>query len=65
MNPHDQDALEMLLTVKDVADCLSIGVRTVWRWAADNKIPRPIRLARHTVRWKASELQAFLDNRRK
>ena len=56
-----ENNLETLLTVKDVADILSIGVRTVWRWAAQGKIPRPIRLARNTLRWKASQLQEYMD----
>lgn len=55
--------LETLLNVKDVADILSVGVRTVWRWTALDKIPRPIRLGRHTVRWTASALQDFIDAR--
>jgi predicted DNA-binding transcriptional regulator AlpA len=53
--------LDTLLTVKDVAEMLSVGVRTVWRWSALDKIPRPIRLAKKTLRWKASQLQAYLD----
>jgi excisionase family DNA binding protein len=44
MRPENEQ-LETLLTVKDVAEILSVGVRTVWRWAASDKIPRPIRLA--------------------
>lgn len=55
--------LETMLTVKDVAEILSIGIRTAWRWANTGKIPSPYRLANRTVRWKASELQRYLDNR--
>ena len=55
------EPVDALLTVKDVADILSVGVRTVWRWAAEKKIPAPIRLAKKTLRWKASQLQAYLD----
>jgi predicted DNA-binding transcriptional regulator AlpA len=57
----DNEQLETLLTVKDVAEILSVGVRTVWRWAATDKIPRPIRLTSKIRRWKASQLQAYLD----
>jgi predicted DNA-binding transcriptional regulator AlpA len=60
MHPGNEQ-LETLLTVKDVAEILSVGVRTVWRWAASDKIPRPIRLASKIRRWKASQLQAYLD----
>jgi len=57
----DTEELDTLLTVKDVAEILSIGVRTVWRWRALGKIPSPVRLTRQTLRWKASQLQAYLD----
>jgi len=59
---EDIEQLDTLLTVKDVAEILSIGVRTVWRWRALGKIPSPVRLTRQTLRWKASQLQAYLDN---
>jgi excisionase family DNA binding protein len=55
------EQLDTLLTVSDVAEILCIGVRTVWRWAALGKIPKPVRLSRKTLRWKASQLQAYLD----
>ena len=57
---HDPP-MEQLLTVKDVADFLSISVRTVWRWTAENKIPQPIKLGYNVVRWKASEIQQLID----
>jgi predicted DNA-binding transcriptional regulator AlpA len=61
MRPQEQE-LDTLLTVQDVAEILSVGVRTVWRWTALSRLPKPIRLAKKVVRWKASELQAYLDN---
>lgn len=58
--PHDPPT-DLLLTVKDVADCLSISVRTVWRWTAERKIPPPIKLSYNVVRWKASDIQRLID----
>jgi prophage regulatory protein len=57
---HDPPT-DLLLTVKDVADCLSVSVRTVWRWTAEHKIPQPIKLGYNVVRWKASEIQRLID----
>jgi prophage regulatory protein len=52
---------DMLLTVEDVAELLSIAPRTVFRWARERKLPRPVRLSRRAVRWRASAIQAYID----
>ena len=52
---------DMLLTVKDVAELLSVARRTVWRWTREGKMPRPVKLTRRTVRWRASAIQSYLD----
>ena len=57
---HDPPT-DQMLTVKDVADCLSISVRSVWRWTKSGKIPAPIKLGFHVVRWRASEIQRHID----
>lgn len=53
---------ETLLTVNDVADILCLSPRVVWRYETEGRIPKAIRLAKKTVRWKASAIQAYLDN---
>ena len=59
---HDPPT-DLLLTARDVADCLSISVRSVWRWAALGKIPAPVKFTSHVVRWRASEIQRWIDDR--
>lgn len=51
-----------LLTVRDVAQRLRIGTRTVWKWTSAGHLPPPLRLGKsgRTVRWKASEIDRFL-----
>ena len=58
---HETPPVDMLLTVKDLADLLSICQRTAWRWAKQGKIPRALKLSRRAVRWRASDIQAYLD----
>ena len=55
-----------LLTVSQVSHLLSIHERTVWRFSAASEaglsqFPKPIRLAAKTVRWRLSDVQAYLD----
>jgi predicted DNA-binding transcriptional regulator AlpA len=58
----EPEQLDTLLTVKDVAEILCMGVRTVWRKAHAGKIPRPVTLAPLIKRWRASDIQAYIDN---
>ena len=51
-----------LLTAQDVARRLSIGVRTLWRMVAQGKLPRPIRYTRKLVRWKATDIDRYIQS---
>jgi predicted DNA-binding transcriptional regulator AlpA len=48
------------LCVKQVARRLEVCERTVWRWLAKGLLPQPIRYSRRVVRWRASDIDAFL-----
>ena len=55
-----------LLTVRDVAALLKLHVRTVWRLSAlaesgQDQFPKPVRLGEKTMRWRATEIAAYLD----
>lgn len=50
-----------LLTAKEVARKLRVGVRTVWRWVALGKLPQPMRFSASTVRWRPEDIQRYLD----
>ena len=58
--------LRPLLSVKEVAEILGIHVRTVWRLAAmaemgEGSFPRPVRIARKTIRWQRAALETYLN----
>jgi prophage regulatory protein len=50
-----------MLTVNDVARRLKVGVRTVWRWLALGRLPRPLRFSAVCVRWRAVDVERFLE----
>ncbi len=50
-----------LLTVEQVAKRLSVSARTVWRMLARGTLPQPIRYSRKLVRWKSTDLAAWLE----
>jgi excisionase family DNA binding protein len=51
-----------LITARDVARRLSIGVRTLWRMVAQGKLPQPIRYTRKLVRWKAADIDQYVQS---
>ena len=60
--PPPPEPARDLLTAKDVARRLSIGVRTLWRLVADGKLPQPIRYTRKLVRWKTADIDRYIQS---
>ncbi len=52
--------LGLLIDVREAAELLGIGTRTVWRLHSGGRIPAPIRLG-GAVRWRRAELLAFVE----
>ena len=50
-----------LLDARAIAKRLSVGVRSVWRWADAGRLPRPVTLGR-LKRWRASDIDAWVAN---
>ena len=51
-----------LLTSQQVAEKLSVSVRTVWRLVASGRFPQPVRYNRKLVRWKNSEVMRYIES---
>lgn len=47
------------LTVKQVAERLSISVPTVWRWVTDGILPKPVRFSPGCTRWLLTDIEQF------
>ncbi len=56
--------LKELLTAREVAYRLSIGVRTLYKMVQRGEFPPPIRQGRRLVRWKAADVQRYIDSLR-
>jgi prophage regulatory protein len=50
-----------LLRSAEAARMLSIGTRTLWRWSRSGKMPRPIKIADGTVRFRTAELREWIE----
>jgi prophage regulatory protein len=53
---------DQLLTVEEVMKLLRVSRRTVWRWLAEGRLPRPLRPTCVCTRWKASDIRKYLDS---
>ncbi len=51
--------IDDLLKTRDVAELLSVSVRTVWRWTRNGQLPKPIYLS-SSPRWRVSDIDKFL-----
>ncbi len=56
------NSLEPLLTAKEVAPLLGVGVSTVYEWQRKGLVPY-IRLPGHGIRFRASDLQVWIESR--
>ncbi len=53
-----------LLRMRDVADVLGVSTRTVQRWVDEGRLPAPFVLSSRALRWRRSEVEAWLEGRR-
>jgi excisionase family DNA binding protein len=54
---------EQYLTVKQLAELLQVPVSTIYRWRHLGEGPRGIRVSGRHVRYRRSEVEAFLSER--
>lgn len=59
-NGEGKQPVPLLLDANEAARLLSISSRTLWKLASAGRVPEPVRLGR-SVRWRPSELQAWVD----
>ncbi|MBB6246186.1 AlpA family phage regulatory protein [Rhodanobacter sp. A1T4] len=44
-----------------IAGILPIGASTLWRWIADKKFPKPLKLSQRVTAWKCEDIRAWMD----
>jgi len=56
----EAEKLDPLLTDKDTAKILGTSVPTIWRWAREGIVPKPVKLGRLS-RWPRSEILGVIE----
>jgi predicted DNA-binding transcriptional regulator AlpA len=59
-DPEMTAVTPMLLRVNQVAEILGIGRTTVWKYAKEGKLPKPIKWQGNTV-WRVKDLEEFVE----
>lgn len=59
--PEREKVEPELLTVEQVAQLTTLGVRTVWSLVSEGSFPRPVKIGRAT-RWRRSQVMAWVDS---
>ena len=46
----------LFISVGEVADRYNVSVDTIWRWARNGDLPRPVKIGPNVTRWRMSDL---------
>ena len=60
MNATPQGSTDRLISQRELCDRLSVKRITVWRWVKRGLFPAPIQIGGHTIRWRDSEVSAWM-----
>ena len=52
-----------LIRCKQLAARLGIHRATVWRWAKQGRLPKPVNFSRNVTAWRLSDIEAFVAAR--
>lgn len=58
---QSDSSVAALMNVEDLSALLSCSTRTIRRMADSGQMPRPVRLSSSLVRWRRSDIDAWLD----
>lgn len=49
----------ILIRIRDVCDFVDTSRRTIYRWAAEEAFPAPVRISEKAIRWKVDDIEAW------
>jgi predicted DNA-binding transcriptional regulator AlpA len=50
---------------KELSELLGVHPISVWRWARNGRLPKPIKLGPGTTVWRARDIELWLDQKAK
>lgn len=63
MSLHTSSELpaEGFVRVGTLARLLGIATVTVWRWTANGKLPKPVKLSKRVTAWRAEDVRNWMN----
>ena len=53
-------AAPMMMTAEEIAECLQVSTRTVWRLKAKGDLPKSVKVGR-AVRWRRADILQWIE----
>jgi len=50
-------------TRQELENLFKVSPATIYRWIKEGNFPKPVRLGANMVRWKASDIEAWMTDR--
>lgn len=51
---------QSMYSVKEVANILGVGASSVWRYAQNGVLPKPVKIG-HSSRWRKADIEQFIN----
>ena len=52
---------EGFIRVNQLSQILGVAVVTVWRWSAQGRLPKPVKLSERVTVWRAESIREWMD----
>ncbi|MFT8551716.1 MAG: AlpA family phage regulatory protein [Acetobacter okinawensis] len=56
------EPLEQFLTAKEVASCLKVTTRTLYRRMDSGNFPKPVKFSENCVRWRQQDVKNWISS---
>ncbi|WP_338331280.1 MULTISPECIES: helix-turn-helix transcriptional regulator [Acetobacter] len=56
------EPLEQFLTAKEVASCLKVTTRTLYRRMDSGNFPKPVKFSENCVRWREQDVKSWISS---
>lgn len=63
LDSNGSDRPIRLIRIKEVQYRTGLGRSTIYRWMAEERFPKPVRLGNHAVAWAEARIDAWIANR--
>ncbi|MAI73166.1 MAG: hypothetical protein CMM01_19980 [Rhodopirellula sp.] len=63
LHRHNQQSISTLMTAQQLSEVFGVHTNTIWRWVDQDRFPKPVRVSRKIVRFRAEDVQEFLRTR--